>query len=197
MSDVIKSAREIALEKLAQIEEATEDERRSWKYIPEGEKLAAVYLKQDIELGVELRKYSDEVAQYINKGAVDILVRNINLPKNDIIRKANKRAMDGIKQLKQNKLDIENVYSKIRQIFKHYVEQGDQQRKQAYERLKVEFEAKMQQALQQQLGAMVRARIDVERQPQFQAEWQKVKGQLDMQYTKVLDEYKQEILAIN
>ena len=197
MSDVIKSAREIALEKLAQIEEATEDERRSWKYIPEGEKLAVVYLKQDIELGVELRKYSDEVAQYINKGAVDILVRNINLPKNDIIRKANKRAMDGIKQLKQNKLDIENVYSKIRQIFKHYVEQGDQQRKQAYERLKVEFEAKMQQALQQQLGAMVRARIDVERQPQFQAEWQKVKGQLDMQYTKVLDEYKQEILAIN
>ncbi len=197
MSDVIKSAREIALEKLAQIEEATDDERRSWKYIPEGEKLAAVYLKQDIELGVELRKYSDEVAQYINKGAVDILVRNINLPKNDIIRKTNKRAMEGIKQLKQNKLDIENVYSKIRQIFKHYVEQGDQQRKQAYERLKVEFEAKMQQALQQQLGAMVRARIDVERQPQFQAEWQKVKGQLDMQYIKVLDEYKQEILAIN
>lgn len=197
MSDVIKSAREIALEKLAQIEEATDDEKRSWKYIPEGEKLAAVYLKKNIELGVELRKYSDEVAQYINKGAVDILARNINLPKNDVIRKANKRAMDGIKQLKQNKLDIENVYSKIRQIFKHYVEQGDQQRKQAYERLKVEFEAKMQQALQQQLGAMVRARIDVERQPQFQAEWQKVMGQLDMQYIKVLDEYKQEILAIN
>lgn len=197
MSDVIKSAREIALEKIEQIEEATDDERRSWKYIPEGEKLAATYLKQNIELGAELRKYDDQVAQYINKGAVDILVRNINLPKNDVIRKTNKRAMDGIKQLKQDKLDTENVYSKIRQIFKHYIEQGDQQRKQAYERLKVDFEAKMQQALQQQLGTMVRARLDVERQPQFQAEWQKVRGQLDLQYIKVLDEYKQELLAIN
>ena len=54
----------------------------------------------------------------------------------------------------------------------------------------------MQQAIQQQMGSTMRANIDVERQPQFQQEWRKVLLQLDMQYQKLLDEYKQELVAI-
>jgi hypothetical protein len=84
----------------------------------------------------------------------------------------------------------------MRSIFNHYIEQGEQQRKQAYERLKVEFEAKIQQAIQQQLGSVAGIKIDVERQPQFQEEWRKIQTQLDSQYIKLLDEYKQELSAI-
>jgi len=91
---------------------------------------------------------------------------------------------------------VENVYSKIRRIFNHYVEQGEQQRKQAYEKLKIEFEAMAQQAVQQQLGLPTRVKIDVERQPQFQEEWRKIQAQLDSQYLKLLDEYKQELSGI-
>ena len=91
---------------------------------------------------------------------------------------------------------MENVYSKMRRIFSHYTEQGEQQRKQAYESLKAEFEAKMQQAVQQQLGSLMRVRIDVEKQPQFQEEWRKLQVQLNSQYFKHLDEYKQELSDI-
>jgi len=192
----IKSAREIAMEKVEKLGKATDEERLRWKYVPEGERLAARYTKQDCNLVAELSQYEEKVTRYVIEGAVDILVRNINLPKNDLTRRNNKRAMDGLKTLKSDKVGMENVYTKIRHIFNHYMEQGEQQRKQAYESLKTEFEAKVQQAVQEQLGLPMGIKIDVERQPQFQEEWRKMQAQLDSQYLKLLDEYKQELLSI-
>ena len=95
---------------------------------------------------------------------------------------------EGLKTLKDDKVSVENVYSKMRRVFNHYTEQGELQRKQAYESLISEFETKLQQAVQQQLGASMRVRIDIEKQPQFQEEWRRVKTQLNSQYIKLLDE---------
>jgi len=192
----IKSALEIAMEKVEKLGKATDEERLKWKYVPEGEKLAARYLRQDCNLVVELDQYEEKVKRYIIEGAADILVRTINLPRDDLARENNRRVMDGIKTLNSNKASVENVYSKIRSIFNHYAEQGEQQRKQAYESLKTEFEAKMQQLIQQQLGSVAGIKVDVERQPQFREEWRKLQTQLDSQYLKLLDDYKQELLSI-
>jgi len=193
----IKSAREIAMEKLKDMEDATEEERLRWKFVPQGEELAAKYLKEDCNLVAELSKYQENERRYVAEGAGEILVRNINLPRNDAAKKSNRKAMDGFKLVKNDKASVENVYSRIRQIFKHYLEQGQQQKQQAYESLKSQFEAKVQQAVQQQMGPMMRARVDVERQPQFQEEWRRVLRQLDSQYLQHLDEYKQELLALD
>jgi len=192
----IKSALEIALEKIEKLGKSTDEERLKWKYVPEGEKLAARYLKQDCNLVVELSQYEEAARRYVVEGAGDILIRNIDLPKDDLANKNNRRVMDGFKNLKDDKVAVENVYSKMRRIFTHYTEQGEQQRKQAYESLKAEYEAKMQQAVQQQLGSLMRVRIDVEKQPQFQEEWRKLQVQLNSQYFRHLDEYKQELSDI-
>jgi len=165
MGEEIKSALQIAMEKVEKLGAVTEEERLEWKYVPEGEKLAARYLKQDINLVAELGKYEQDInlvaelgkyeetaKRYIGKGAGDILIRNINLPRDDLSKRNNKRA---------------------------------------------EFEAKVQQAMSQQLGSFVGIKIDVEKQPQFQEEWYKLWTQLDAQYIKLLDEYKQELSAIN
>jgi len=193
----IKSALEIAMEKAERLGKATDEERLRWKYVPEGEKLAARYIKQDCNLVVELSQYEDNIKKCIIEGVADILIRNINLPNSHLAKRNNRKAMDGLKTVKSDKASVENVYSKMRRIFNHYVGQGEQQRKQAYESLKAEFEAKIKQALQQQLGSFVGIKIDVERQPQFQEEWRKIKTQLDSQYVKLLDEYKQELSAIS
>jgi hypothetical protein len=192
----IKSAREIAMEKVAKLGEVTEEERLRWKYVPEGEKLAARYLKQNTKLATEIANYDEKVVSYIKEGASEILIRNINLPQSESIRKNNKKAMDGLKVLKKDKIGVENIFSRIRNIFTHYTEQGEQQRRQAYEQLKAEFTAKVQQAMQQQLGTTVGLNIDIERQPQFQEEWRKLLARLDSQYIKLLNEYKQELSAI-
>ncbi|MBA7662137.1 hypothetical protein ES703_70163 [subsurface metagenome] len=191
----IKSAIEIAMEKVEKLDKATEEERLKWRYIPEGEKLAVKYLKQDCNLVVEMSQYEENIAKYVIEGASDILIRNISLPKNDLAKSNNRKAMDGLKNLKRDKVGVENVFSQIRRVFNHYVEQGEQQRRQAYESLKTECEAKIQQVIQQQTGS-VGIKIDVERHPQFQEEWLKIQAQLDLQYLKHLDEYKQELLSI-
>ena len=193
----IKSAHEIAMEKIEKLGEATDEERLKWKYVPEGEKLAARYLQQDCNLATELSQYEESARRHVIGGAGDILVRNINLPGNDLARRNNKRAMDGLKGLKNDKVAVENVYSKMRRVFNHYTDQGEQQRKQAYESLKAELEAKVQQAVQQQLGTSMKLKIDVEKQPQFQEEWRKLQAQLGSQYLKLLDEYKQELSVID
>jgi predicted secreted hydrolase len=104
--------------------------------------------------------------------------------------------MDGFKLLKNDKASVENVYSRIRQIFNHYTEQGEQQRNQAYEQLKTQFATRMQQAAQQQFGTAVRMRNDFERHPQFQEEWRKALTQLDSPYLQNLAEYRSELQSI-
>jgi hypothetical protein len=197
MNDEIKSAREIAMAKLAAIGEATDEERLSWKYIPEGEKLAARYMKQSAELSKELGKFDNKGLKYVRKGASDILIRNIALPKDEVTKKNTRRAMDGLKELKQDKVSLENVFSQLRRIFSHYSEQGEQQKKQAYESLKADYTARIQEAVKKQLGTTTGVRIDVEKQPQFQQEWLKMKSQLESQYIKILDENKQALSAID
>lgn len=196
MGEEIKSAREIAMEKVEKLGEVTEEERLGWKYAPEGEKLAARYLKQNLNMLSELGKFEDKAKKYVIKGAQEVLIRNIELPRNDFLRKKNRRVMEGIKLLKNDKVSVENVFSKVRRIFDHYVEQGEGQRRQAYESLKVDVEARIQQALKKQIGSLANVRIDVENQPQFQEEWRRVLAQMDAQYISLLNEYKQELVAI-
>ncbi len=193
---VIKSAAEIAREKIEKLGAVTDEERLKWKYLPEGEQLAGRYMKEDYNLAAELAKYDKEARQFVTAGASDILIRNIHLPKTPAARKDNKKAMDGLKLVKNDKVAVENVFSKMRHVLEHYVQQGEQQKKQAYESLKVEFAAKVQQAIKQQLGVNANMKIDVERQPEFKAEWQKLQAQLDLQYIKLLDEYKKELSVI-
>ena len=193
----IKSAREIAIEKVEGLGEATEEERLRWKYVPEGSRLAARYITEDCNLVLELGKYDDKIKEYIIEGLSDILIRNISLPDNDLVKKRNRRAMDGLKAVKSDRVGLENVYSKIRRIFDHYQDMGEQQRNQAYLSLKTEFEAQVRQALQQQLGSLGGMQIDVEKQPQFQTEWRRRLAQLDSEYLKLLDELRQELAAIS
>jgi len=193
----IKSAAEIAREKLEKIGEPTEEERLKWKYSPEGEKLAARYLKEDTNLVNEVKKFDDKAKKYVAAAVNNILIRNILLPRNEAARRTNKKAMDGLKVLKNDKVAVENVFSRMRHILDHYVQEGAKQKKQAYDSLKTEFEAKIQQAIRKQTGVSARVNIDVEKQPQFLEEWQRVQAQMEAQYLTLLDEYKKELAVIN
>jgi hypothetical protein len=194
--DEMKSAFERAMERADSLGKASDEDVKRWKYMPEGEKLAVEHLSDACDLSVELKKYDDEVRQHVIDGAQEVLVRNIELPKNDIAKKKNKKAMEAIKELKRDKVSVENVFTKMRRVFNHYEQEGEQQRKQVYEEVKRDVEAKMRQAMQQQLGQAAPAKINVEAQPQFQQEWRRALSQMDAQYSTLLDEYKREIVTI-
>jgi hypothetical protein len=189
----IKSAREIAMEKIDKLGEPTEEERLEWKYLPEGEKLAARYLKNQAQLSTELSKFDKKALRYVAMGMSNVLIKNILLPVDETVKKTNKLAMDGIKAVKNDKAQVEEVLNQMRHIFNHYEDQGDKQSKQAYAQLKANFQAKIEQALRAQGQSMAGIRIDVEKQPQFLEEWRKVKTQLEGQYLQVLAELKQSL----
>ena len=193
----IKSAREIALEKIAKLSQATEEERLRWKYVPEGEKLAVEYLSEGLDLVAQLARYEEKAKKHVINGAETVLLINISLPKNDPAKSKNKRAMDALMSLKNDKAAVMKVYNKIRHVFNNYTKQGEQHRKQAYESLKAEFQTRLKQAVEQQIGSAEGLEISVESLPQFQEEWQRTLVQLDSQYIGLLDEYKQELNSIN
>jgi hypothetical protein len=193
----IKSAREIAQQKTEALGEATEEERLRWKYIPLGEKLAVKYLNKKLDLAAELAGYQKEAQKYVKKGAGAVLLANINLPKNDTIISKNETAIKGLVKLKADKSAAGAVFDGIKNLFEHYTGQGEQQRQQAYQSLKAEFGSRLQQAVEQQLGSTAGLEINVENLSQFQEEWQRMMAQLDSQYLKLLDEYKQQLKEIN
>ncbi len=192
----IKTAAQIAQEKLEKIGGATQEERLRWKYMPEGEKLAARYLKEEVNLAGELGKFEKEAAKYVIAAASDILIRNIMLPRNEVLQKTNEKVMDGLKTIKTDKVAAENIFNQIRYVLDHFMKQGEQQKKQAYESLKADFEERIQQAMRQRTGMDTNVKINVEQQPQFLEEWQRLLASMDAQYTKRLDEYKQALAVI-
>ena len=195
MADEMKSAYDRAMERIKSLEEPSKEEVLTWKYVPEGQKLAVRFLKEEFNLATELGKFKDEERRYVAKGAEEVLLRNIVLPVHDIAKKNNKRAMDAVKAIKKDKTAVENVFTKMRRVFDHYTGEGEQQRKQAYEMLKQDFQAKLQQAMRQQ-GIPPGTKINIEGQPQFQEEWHLTLSQMDAQYNQLLDEYKQEIVNL-
>jgi len=192
MADEMKSAYDRAMERIKNLEEPSKEEVLTWKYVPEGQKLAVRFLKEEFNLATEMGKFKDEERRYVAKGAEEVLLRNIVLPIHDTAKKNNKRAMDAVKAIKKDKTAVENVFTKMRRVFDHYTGEGEQQRKQAYEMLKQDFQAKLQQAMRQQ-GIPPGTKINIESQPQFQEEWHLTLSQMDAQYNQLLDEYKQEI----
>jgi hypothetical protein len=191
----IKSSLEIAMEKAAKLGEASQEEVTEWKYTPKGRRLAVEYLSGECNLMAELAKYDDTEKQHIAKGVQDVLLREIVLPKSKEAKNKNKRAMEGVGLVKKDKVALENIFTKMRRIFRHYEENGEGQRQQAYEMLKRDFELKLQQAAQTMGVSGVG--VDVERHPQFQEEWRRLQVQLDSQYKSMINECKDEITAVS
>lgn len=191
----MKSAKEKAMEKVEKLGKLTEDEIKRFECVPVGNKLASRYLQEDgFNLDAELTKYKGTgLRKYIAQGAQEIFLHNIILPQTERDSHLTKRAMAGLKIVKENKNQLATILDRITNLLNYY-EQASQQ---AFSQFKKDFEAKLQettQTLQRQPGNNLP--IEIQLQAQFQAEWHKLSNQLNAQYEKVLEEHKQQIQKI-
>ena len=198
MNDEIKSAREIAMEKIAALDAVTDDDKLKWKYVPEGEQLALKYLKDGQDIATALSNYAQEAQPYVKSGAENIFLSNIQPPANESIQNRNKKAMDGVLSIKKDKNTATKLINQMKQILGHYTDQGAEQRKQTYAALKQQFEVKLKKAVNKQLGTKTDTDlgISVETLPQFQEEWRRAAAQMDEQYIKLLEEFKRELRKV-
>jgi len=191
----MKSAWEKAMEKVEKLGKPSDEELKQMEYIPLGNRLAASYLEaEDFDLDSELTKYKGTgTRKYIIQGVEEIFLRNITLSYTEQAKRATKRAVAGIRLLKENKNQVKTILDQIDNLLNYY----EQAHQQAYLQFKQSFETKLQktaQTLQQQLGNA--GAIEQELQLQFQEEWRKINSQLDSQYGKVLEDHKQQITRI-
>jgi len=195
MSDM-KSAYERAMERVQGLGEASAEEKAKWKYAPQGEALAARYMKEKFDLSQEITKLEPLAGKYVIKSAFQSLISNIELPRSKDMKVNTETALEGIRSLKKDNNTLDGILGKIKYILNHYEQDGAQQREQAYQTLKQDFQARIQGAMQQQMGTSMPVDVDVEQQPQFQQEWRATLAQLETQYYKLLDDYKKELRVL-
>jgi hypothetical protein len=188
----MKSAWEIAMEKADKLGKASPEELSSLKYVPEGNKIASMFLQDDkLKLPEEISKYaSPDASRYVKKGIEEILLRNITLPHNEEDLRRTKRSMEGLRLIKENKKQLENILTLINNLLNQY----QVALQQTYNEFKKKAEAALQQAarsMRPQRGDQMS--MEQKLQIQIQEEWRQIHTELDAQYEKALEEHRQKI----
>ena len=187
----VKSAYEIALERFKQRGEAPQREIDRMENVPVGKALAAIFLKQkDYNILAEIDKHPENVREYLIEGARETFLNNISLPADSSTLETNKRAMEGLFQIKNDKRGVGEIFSQLEYLF-HYYEQSLTQ---AYSQFKESYAAKISAALEQRIGT--RMKVDPEKQPGFREEWMKYLSRLNSQYEGLLAEQKEKLRRI-
>jgi len=182
----IKSTLEKVLERAASMGRASREEMQADEQLKEGMRLAADYL-QGKEVYFSQVVEAKNASGLLKKGLVQVLLRNISLPRNADQQRA-ERAMQGLLELARGSGDLVSVFRDMKNILDHYQKQLKEIRQQMEEA----FRQQMEQALSQQTGQKgLGLKIDPALHPKFQEEWSRVKVDLDDQYNKVLQQHKE------
>ncbi len=191
----MKSAWQIAMEKADKLGKVSQDELNSIKYVPEGNRLASQFLIDDkMDLSGDIAKVQPpEAAPFVKKGAEEILLRNISLPRNEEETRRTNRSMAGLRSIKENKKQLESIFGLINNLVSQY----KLALQQTYNEFKKNAEVTVQQAarnMRPQRGDQMSP--DQRMQLQLQEEWRQIHSELDAQYEKALEEHKQKIREI-
>ena len=176
----IKSALEIAMEKVAKMADLTPQEIREQKereYRPRGEVTANKYLShvyKNVDLAVELNKYQGEEGEIVRKAFLSFLCRAIQLDEADKSR----RAIEGIQAL-----DIAFDFDRVKGEFEEISSAFNQERKKTYQKLE-----DSQREILNGLGISGSAvRPNVKENASFQNELNQMRAPYDMRIDKLKD----------
>jgi len=190
MENRIKTALEKALERVENLQ-VSESELLRMELIPKGQAIAAKFLQdKNFHLEEDLNHYRGTARRIIIEGLQETFLRNIHPPANESVADINRRAMEGIMLIKEDKRALLEVFSEIEYLFQYYTEAL----KHSYANLKEAFSQRTdaaKQLLEEQMG--IRVRIDVEKHPAFQEEWLRTLNELNRRYEAILDEHKERI----
>jgi hypothetical protein len=191
----MKSAFERAMEKAEKIGKASAEELLRFESIPLGNKMAARFLQEPgYDFEVDLIKYKGTgKRKYVIEGAVEIFLRHVALPRNELSIETALRAKEGFMAVKESKKEVETIFDQLKNLFKYY----KQARQETFNQVKQAFE----QQVGQQMNAMGAAmgpqmKSDVTAQQQFVEEWHRVSAELDLRYEQALGEQKQRLLEL-
>lgn len=188
MESKIKTALERALERAESLPQASPDEIARIEHVPLGKSMGASFMdNSSYDLIKTLEETPQETKRFIVEGLQDVLLLRISLPADQHAEESNKRAMEGILIIKEDKesaTDMLNELEGMLQYYRHALEQ-------TMERFKQEVEMRSQSSHSQGMRGTNQETMD------FREEWAGIVRQLDQKFEAGLAELKQRIKEIS
>ncbi len=186
----IKSTMEKVLERLAQMDAAGSGQKGlpdPDEKIKQGMRRAAEYMrKETASLASALAEHPPADQQHLRKGAVLTLLRNIVLPRFEMSEDL-EQALGGLMELSGGAGDIGAVIAELKQILDRY----QAHLKDLKNQLEESFRHQMEQAMLKQTGKSgLGMKMDPKMHPKFAEEWQRLQNDINDQYGRAIDQYK-------
>ncbi len=185
----IRSTMDLVLERAARMGKASADELEQEDTRKQGMKLAAEFLDSKIDnLMNSLSELPEEKQMAVRQGMVEVLLRNIFLPRDEVAKKRTDRAAKGVIELGGGAGDLSSICAEMQHILGQYNQHREQLKTQLEEQVKVQYE----QLLAQQGNGMPRDSMNPELalQAKIKEEWTRLETELSDQYNQALEQHK-------
>jgi len=185
----IKSTMDLVMERAARMGKASSDELETENSRKKGMKLAAEFLDgKNAHLLEALTGFPNEHQMAIRKGMVEVLLRNIFLPKDDEAQERTRRASEGIVEIGGGAADLKTICSEMQQAMEQYRKHREQVKNQLEEQVKMQYD----QLLAQQRNGMPAegGNPELALQAQVKEEWDRLESELSGQYNQAIEQHK-------
>ncbi|HBI15780.1 MAG TPA: hypothetical protein DDY20_09755 [Desulfobulbaceae bacterium] len=187
----IKSTMDLVMERAARIGKATREELQQDDAKKKGVQLAVDFLEGRIDRLFDAIADHEPAGQMaMRQGAVEGLLRNIFLPRDEAQRARIDKGVRGIIDLSSSAGDVLSICREVQNIVAGYAKHVEQLRGQLEEQIRKQYE---QLLAQQGGGQREKIKIDPTLQPKFREEWSRIEGELNSQYNKALQQFKAEL----
>jgi len=189
----IKSTMEKVMERVTAMGPVSEQDMDSDEVLKQGMRLAARYMRGEAtEFQTALDDSRENTKILLQKGIAQVLLRNIILPR-DADQQTSERAMQGLLELGRGKRELLEVLGESREILGRFLSH----RQQLYQQLESTMRQQVEQAMAQQgMNSDLPIKIDPSMHPKYQEEWSRIQNELQEQYGRALDQYKDAIARI-
>ncbi|RJX26402.1 MAG: hypothetical protein C4531_15885 [Desulfurivibrio sp.] len=185
----IRSTLEMVLERAARMEAKASADLVSQEKEKDGMRLAAGYLRgEQVDLPGALAKCSAEELPLLKKGMVTALLRNIVLPRKADEAPAGEKAMQALLEIGRSKGELVQVFTEMKSILERYLSHKEQLKKQLEEQFAQQMQL-MEKSLAQQTG--MKMKLQPSQHPKFAEEWQRILVELNDQYGRAVEQYKE------
>ncbi len=186
----IKSTMERVMERLAAMDAAAgQAEPLADDTGKAGMRLAAGFLRGEAtDFAAALAAQPERLRHYFRVGVVRTLLRNIVLPREAGQQRLAELAMQGLLVVGQEDGELVAVFGELKTVLDRYFEHRRQLRQQLVEHFAQQMGV-MEQNLAAQTG--VAMKLQPEQHPKFAGEWQRVLDELNGQYGRALNQYKE------
>jgi hypothetical protein len=189
----IKSTMEKVMERLATMGPVSGQEIDADEILKQGMRFAAQYMRGEInEFQTALAESQEAKRALLLKGIAQVLLRNIVLPR-DADQQDAEKGMQGLLELGKGNRELLEVLGETKKILDRFLEHKQQLRQQLESAIRQQLEQAM---AQQGIPNNLPIKIDPSMHPKYQEEWGRIQNELQEQYSRALNQYKEAVVNI-